>query len=195
MRVVRQDAPVGHLERAPEVGIGVGAGLLDLDGGDAQPVGHVDLVQFGGVADQGLVALGADLPQDFRHHVVDVGPGGGRARQDRLERRRRAAQVQGAEGHGVTRLPVALTAPFPPVAWGAPGPLAIGHHRGMSSAAEISSISSTLTELHDRVTALAESSLASGDEDMAHELIAVERALGGALRRLRRFAAGQGPGR
>jgi hypothetical protein len=41
--------------------------------------------------------------------------------------------------------------------------------------------------LHDRVTALAESSLANGDEDMAHELIAVERALGGALRRLRRF--------
>ncbi len=69
----------------------------------------------------------------------------------------------------------------------------------MSSAAEISSLSSTLAELHDRVTALAESSLASGDEDMAHELIAVERSLGGALRRLRRFAQGQsqgqGPGR
>ena len=64
----------------------------------------------------------------------------------------------------------------------------------MSSAAEISSLSSTLSELTDRVTALAESSLASGDEDMAHELIAVERALGGALRRLRRFAAGRGPG-
>ena len=56
----------------------------------------------------------------------------------------------------------------------------------MTSAAEISSLSSTLAELHDRVTALAESALASGDEDMAHELIAVERALGGALRRLRR---------
>ena len=69
----------------------------------------------------------------------------------------------------------------------------MGHHRGMTSAAEISSLSSTLAELHDRVTALAESSLASGDEDMAHELIAVERALGGALRRLRRF--GQGPRR
>ena len=65
------------------------------------------------------------------------------------------------------------------------------HHRGMTSAAEISSLSSTLSELHDRVTALAESSLASGDEDMAHELIAVERALGGALRRLRRFEQGQ----
>ncbi len=75
-----------------------------------------------------------------------------------------------------------------------PGPRRIGHHRGMSSAAEISSLSSTLTELHERVTALAESALASGDEDMAHELIAVERSLGGALRRLRRFGQGQGPG-
>ncbi len=64
----------------------------------------------------------------------------------------------------------------------------------MTSAAEISSLSSTLSELHDRVTAMAESSLASGDEDMAHELIAVERALGGALRRLRRFGQGQGQG-
>ena len=62
----------------------------------------------------------------------------------------------------------------------------------MSSAAEISSLSSSLTELHQRVTDLAESALASGDEDMAHELIAVERALGGALRRLRRFS--QPPG-
>ena len=38
--------------------------------------------------------------------------------------------------------------------------------------------------------AMAEGALARGDEDMAHELIAVERALGGALRRLRRFAQG-----
>jgi hypothetical protein len=65
----------------------------------------------------------------------------------------------------------------------------------MTSAAEISSLSSTLAELHDRVTALAEGALASGDEDMAHELIAVERALGGALRRLRRFGQAQGQGR
>jgi phage shock protein A len=62
----------------------------------------------------------------------------------------------------------------------------------MSSAAEISSISSTLSELHERVTAMAESALASGDEDMAQELIAVERSLGGALRRLRRFAQSAG---
>jgi hypothetical protein len=70
----------------------------------------------------------------------------------------------------------------------------MSHHRGMTSTAEISSLSSTLAELHDRVTALAENALASGDEDMAHELIAVERALGGALRRLRRFGQGR-PGR
>jgi phage shock protein A len=42
---------------------------------------------------------------------------------------------------------------------------------------------------------MAESALARGDEDMAHELIAVERSLGGALRRLRRFGQGQGQGR
>ncbi len=64
----------------------------------------------------------------------------------------------------------------------------------MTSAAEISSLSSTLAELHQRVTALAEGALANGDEDMAHELIAVERSLGGALRRLRRFGQGKGPG-
>jgi uncharacterized protein with PhoU and TrkA domain len=58
----------------------------------------------------------------------------------------------------------------------------------MSSAAEISSLSSTLQELHERVTALSESALARGDEEAAHELIAVERSLGGALRRLRRFS-------
>ena len=35
---------------------------------------------------------------------------------------------------------------------------------------------------------MAESAQAGGDEDMARELFAVERALGGALRRLRRFS-------
>lgn len=45
-----------------------------------------------------------------------------------------------------------------------------------------------MEELHRRVTAMAEGALQSGDEDMAHELIAVERALGGALRRLQRFS-------
>jgi hypothetical protein len=64
----------------------------------------------------------------------------------------------------------------------------MGHHLGMTSAAEISSLSSTLQELHDRVSAMAEVALSEKDEDMAHELFAVERSLGGALRRLRRFA-------
>ncbi len=58
----------------------------------------------------------------------------------------------------------------------------------MSTAAELSSLTSSLSDLHDRVTAMAESALAGGDEDTAHELIAVERSLGGALRRLRRFS-------
>ncbi len=48
-------------------------------------------------------------------------------------------------------------------------------------------MSSTLQELHQRVTAMAESAQSYGNEDMARELFAVERALGGALRRLRRF--------
>ncbi len=58
----------------------------------------------------------------------------------------------------------------------------------MTSVAEISSLSSTLKELNDRVSSMAESALSGGDEDMARELFAVERALGGALRRLRRFS-------
>ncbi|HVA09208.1 MAG TPA: hypothetical protein VNG12_20950 [Acidimicrobiales bacterium] len=57
----------------------------------------------------------------------------------------------------------------------------------MTSRAELSSLSSTMKELHDRVTSLAESAQASGEEEIARELFAVERALGGALRRLRRF--------
>jgi hypothetical protein len=60
----------------------------------------------------------------------------------------------------------------------------------MSTAAEISSLTSSLAELHERVTAMAENALAGGDEETAHELIAVERSLGGALRRLRRFSRG-----
>jgi hypothetical protein len=58
----------------------------------------------------------------------------------------------------------------------------------MTSVAEISSLSSTLKELNDRVSSMAEAALGTGDEDMARELFAVERALGGALRRLRRFS-------
>jgi hypothetical protein len=58
----------------------------------------------------------------------------------------------------------------------------------MPSDAELSSLSSTLKELNDRVSAMAEAAQASGNEDMARELFAVERALGGALRRLGRFS-------
>ena len=64
----------------------------------------------------------------------------------------------------------------------------------MSTAAEISSLSSTLEELHDRVTAMAEGALARGDEDMAHELIAVERSLGGRSGGCGASAVGQGHG-
>ena len=58
----------------------------------------------------------------------------------------------------------------------------------MTSEAELSSLSSTLKELNDRVAAMAETAQAGGNEDMARELFAVERSLGGALRRLRRFS-------
>ena len=64
----------------------------------------------------------------------------------------------------------------------------MGQYRGMTSAAQLSSLSSTLKELNDRVTVMAEAAQSSGDEDMARELFAVERSLGGALRRLRRFS-------
>jgi hypothetical protein len=63
----------------------------------------------------------------------------------------------------------------------------LGHHQEMTSAAELSSLSSTLKELNDRVSSMAESAQASGSEDMARELFAVERSLAGALRRLGRF--------
>jgi hypothetical protein len=86
----------------------------------------------------------------------------------------------------VPDVPFPSSAPTPVVA--GTGLWAVGNHHGMSTAAELSSLSSTLTEVHDRVSSMAEGALARGDEDMAHELIAVERALGGALRRLRRFA-------
>jgi hypothetical protein len=54
--------------------------------------------------------------------------------------------------------------------------------------AELSSITSTLTELARRVTALAERSRDGdgADADLAAELFAVERDLRGALRRLER---------
>ena len=108
VRVVGQDAAEGHLEGLPEVGVGVGAGLLDLLRGDPQAVGHVDPVQLGGVAHEGLVALGAHLAQDLAPPRRGRRPRAPRARQDRVEGRRRAAEVQDAEGHEATRLPAGL---------------------------------------------------------------------------------------
>ena len=55
--------------------------------------------------------------------------------------------------------------------------------------AELSSITSTLTDLARRVTVLAERSRDGADADLAAELFAVERDLRGALRRLERASA------
>jgi hypothetical protein len=55
--------------------------------------------------------------------------------------------------------------------------------------AELSSITSTLAELTQRVTALAEHARDGGDADLAAELFTVERDLRGALRRLGRTSS------
>jgi hypothetical protein len=68
---------------------------------------------------------------------------------------------------------------------------ALGHHRGVTTRAELSSLTSTLDELTRRVTALAEQAQAREDEVVAAELFGVERALAGALRRLGRLEAGR----
>ena len=61
----------------------------------------------------------------------------------------------------------------------------------MATRSEIGSLATTLDELTRRVSALAEAA-AQDDEETAVELFGVERALSGALRRLRRLAE---PGR
>ena len=58
--------------------------------------------------------------------------------------------------------------------------------RVVTTRAELSSITSTLTELARRVTALAERARDDADADLASQLFAVERDLRGALRRLER---------
>lgn len=64
------------------------------------------------------------------------------------------------------------------------------HHACVATArAELSSIASTLTDLTQRVTALAERSRDGGEADLAAELFAVERDLRGALRRLGRASS------
>jgi hypothetical protein len=50
--------------------------------------------------------------------------------------------------------------------------------------AELSSASTTLDELVDRVTAAAEALLRQGEEGLAHDLFEVERSLRAAQRRL-----------
>ncbi|MDA8274431.1 MAG: hypothetical protein M0029_03520 [Actinomycetota bacterium] len=59
----------------------------------------------------------------------------------------------------------------------------------MPSRAELSSLSSALTDVTRRITAEAEAARSAADEDAAHELFAVERALVGAGRRLQRLLA------
>jgi hypothetical protein len=49
-------------------------------------------------------------------------------------------------------------------------------------------MSSTLDELTRRVGAMAEEAAGSGEDELANELFGIERALGGALRRMRRMA-------
>lgn len=74
-----------------------------------------------------------------------------------------------------------------PVAWDRrPG---LGNDRWMAPRAELSSLASTLDDLARRVTALAEEARSGGDDAVASELFGVERALAGALRRLRRLDA------
>ncbi|MDA8309522.1 MAG: hypothetical protein M0Z46_02740 [Actinomycetota bacterium] len=66
----------------------------------------------------------------------------------------------------------------------------------MATRAELSSIASTLTELTERVTKLAERARDGDEADLAAELFIVERELRGALRRLgRTFAVGPSPRR
>jgi hypothetical protein len=54
------------------------------------------------------------------------------------------------------------------------------------SAADLSSLATALGELATRITVHAEEAAGAGDEDLATELFAVERALAGARRRLAR---------
>ncbi len=59
------------------------------------------------------------------------------------------------------------------------------------SNAELSSLATQLDELTRRVTHSAEAAAAAHDEEVASELFAIERALGGASRRLSRLSISQ----
>jgi hypothetical protein len=60
-----------------------------------------------------------------------------------------------------------------------------------SELAELSSIASSLEQISRRVTALADAAAAAKRDEVAVNLIAVERALIGAVRRLERLLAGE----
>jgi hypothetical protein len=60
---------------------------------------------------------------------------------------------------------------------------------GPSELSEISSIASSLEQISRRVTALAETALAAKRDDVGADLIAVERSLLAAVRRLERLLA------
>jgi hypothetical protein len=64
-----------------------------------------------------------------------------------------------------------------------------GHHLTMTVRAELSSLTSSLTEITRRVVDLAESARGDGEADMANELFGVERSLREALRRITRAGA------
>jgi hypothetical protein len=64
------------------------------------------------------------------------------------------------------------------------------HHPEPSELAELSSIAASLEQISRRVTALADAAAAAKRDEVAVNLIAVERALIGAVRRLERLLAG-----
>ncbi|MDA8355277.1 MAG: hypothetical protein M0Z95_03015 [Actinomycetota bacterium] len=67
----------------------------------------------------------------------------------------------------------------------------------MTTWAELSSLTASIEELQDRISAMAERARAAGDDDAANELFGIERSLLAALRRAGRLAAqaAQAPGR
>lgn len=77
------------------------------------------------------------------------------------------------------------------VSAGAPADAPTRHHQLMATRAELSSLTSSLSELTKRIAALADTAQADGDADLAHDLFSVERSLTGALRRLARAADGR----
>jgi hypothetical protein len=58
-----------------------------------------------------------------------------------------------------------------------------------SEFSELSSIASSLDQIGRRVTTLADAAIAAKRDDVGSDLIAVERALAGAVRRLERLLA------